>query len=344
MPAQWLSQSSDYSTRIVSSLESAVHALAQPARARRLRQMVIAILCLWLLMSAVNLFWALYPTEAPVLPEDMSIVNPVSQAPAAASRPPVDIASLQDRHLFGEASASEPVAVVVEEPQETEASREGIEKGARETRLQLLLRGVVASTDDGLGHAIIEYKKKQAVYAVEDELPVGSKVVLAKVMPRQVVLDNNGTYELLRLFEENELDAQLAPPKPVRQSAAPINRGAPALVDKRDDRTATELAQSYRDRLYQNPQSLSEVVSVNAVREGGELLGYRVSPGKDKQQFAQLGFKSGDLVTSVNGISLDDPANTMRLYQTMRTATEAVFDLQRGDEQVSISVSLGQGE
>ena len=344
MPAQWLSQSSDFSTRLVNALESAVHALAQPARARRLRQAVLVILGLWLLVSVVNLFWALYPVPAPLPPEGMSIANPVTQAPTAASRPAVDLAALQAHHLFGEASAGEPVPVVVDEAPETEASREGIEKGARETRLQLLLRGVVASTEDGLGHAIIEYQKKQAVYAVEDELPAGNKVVLAKVMPRQVVLDNNGTYEILRLFEENELDAQMKSARPVTIAPAPVNRGAPAMVDKREDVTTTELAQSYRERLYQNPQSLAEVVSVNALRDGGELLGYRVSPGKDKQQFAQLGFKAGDLVTSVNGISLDDPANTMRLYQTMRTATEAVFDLQRGDEQVSISVSLGQGE
>ena len=38
---------------------------------------------------------------------------------------------------------------------------------------------------------------------------------------------------------------------------------------------------------------------------------------KTGRSFSQLGFKSGDLVTGVNGIDLNDPANTMRLYQTM---------------------------
>jgi general secretion pathway protein C len=100
------------------------------------------------------------------------------------------------------------------------------------------------------------------------------------------------------------------------------------------------LARSYRDRLYQNPQSLADVVTVSAVRENGELQGYRIAPGKQQEQFKQLGFEPGDLVTSVNGIALDDPANTLRLYQTMRTANEAVFDLQRGDQTVTVSVSL----
>ena len=320
-----------------------MHAMSQPARARRLRQLVMLLLCLWLVVSMVSLFWALVPAADTELPEDIEIINPVRQATGGPERAPVDVAQLQSRHLFGEAGAAEPLAPVVEEAPPEDSSREGIEKGARETRLQLILRGVVASTDDGLGHAIIEYKKKQAIYAVEDELPVGSKVVLAKVMPRQIVLDNSGTYELLTLFEDNELDSQL-PATPEPKPSAAVNRGAPALVDKRGDQSTTELAQEYRDRLYQNPQSLAEVVSVNAVRQDGELLGYRISPGKDRDQFSQLGFRSGDLVTSVNGIDLNDPANTMRLYQTMRTASEAVFDLQRGDELVSISVSLGQAQ
>jgi general secretion pathway protein C len=81
---------------------------------------------------------------------------------------------------------------------------------------------------------------------------------------------------------------------------------------------------------------------VSAVRENGQLLGYRLAPGKERAQFEQLGFMPGDLVTSVNGIALDDPANALQLYQTMRTATEAVFDLRREDQQITLSVNLGE--
>ena len=104
---------------------------------------------------------------------------------------------------------------------------------------------------------------------------------------------------------------------------------APASPAAATDGSASDVAKAYRARLYDNPQSLAEVVTVSAVRENGELLGYRIAPGREREQFEQLGFRPGDTVTSVNGISLNDPANTLRLYQTMRTATEAVFDLRR---------------
>ena len=159
-------------------------------------------------------------------------------------------------------------------------------------------------------------------------------------MPRQVVLDNGGIYELLTMFEDTELNAQLP-----HGGSAPVARQVeqPPRLEQRDDAQTTALARSFRDRLYHDPQSLAEVVSISAVRVDGTLRGYRVSPGKENQQFEQLGFKQGDLVTGINGIALNDPANTMRLYQTMRTASEAVFELERDGEALSISVQLGNG-
>jgi general secretion pathway protein C len=267
------------------------------------------------------------------------IINPVQLAARTGSTEQVDIARLRGWHLFGEAGAlavAEPVAV----PDPAAAARDGIEKGAKETRLALKLRGAVASSEDGLGYAVIESNSKQDIYAVGDKLPVSGKVVLAKVMPRQVVLDNGGTYELLELFEDSPLDSQLvlqAPPAGPSPGAAPAQEGI-------DGGNASERARSYRQRLYQNPQSLADVVTISAVRENGELLGYRVAPGKQRQEFELLGFKPGDLVTSVNGIALNDPANTIRLYQTMRSASEAVFELQRDNQPLTISVNLGEGE
>jgi general secretion pathway protein C len=204
--------------------------------------------------------------------------------------------------------------------------------------LQLKLTGIVASTGDGLGHAIIEYQNQQAVYAVEDKLPVPGQVKLAKVMPQQVVLDNGGTYELLVLFEKSKIGTAI-PAAPAQAKAPAAN----AQIDKRGDAEATSLAQSYRERLYQNPQSLADVVNISVVREGDALLGYRVTPGKDQEQFTKLGFKPGDLVTSVNGISLDNPANTMVLYNAMRDAGEVVVELQRDNQPLTLSVNLDSG-
>lgn len=344
MSAQWLSNSREAFGQLTESLGDFSRYLVQPSRARRLRQLLLLLLAVWAVLSLSRLIWSLFPSFAMDPVDSAQVINPVSRPAKSGPDRDVDINKMRSWHLFGEAGAEVAQAPVVQEVKDT--VREGIEKGARETRLKLLLRGIVASTEDGLGRAIIEYKKQQEVYSVEDKLPVSGNVVLAKVMPQQVVLDNGGTFELLTLFDESGLDAQVPPPESRRSAAGGRPQGSwGRQLDKRTDAQATALAQSYRQRLYENPQSLVDVVNVSAVREGEELLGYRITPGKDKKQFQQLGFKSGDLVTGVNGIALNDPANTMRLYQTMRSAKEAVFELEREQKRLSLSVSLqDQGE
>lgn len=344
MPAQWLSSSNDLPGRIGAGLERGLHTLSQPGNKRRIQISLLVIGTLWALFALARLVWALLPQPAPEAAPLSELVNPASGAQEQISREAVDMETLSTWQLFGTAVDTDEL-VAAESAAGTGSSREGIEDGARETRLDLTLRGIVASTEDGLGHAIIEHKSRQAVYAVEDELPVAGKVVLAKVMPKQVVLDNAGTYELLTLFDDSDLDRALA-----SQSVLTTDRGAGGTaagdtrqVDKRGDSDTSDLASAYRDQLYRDPGSLSEVVRITAVREGGELKGYRIAPGRARAQFTQLGFQSGDLVTSVNGMALDDPANTMRLYQTMRAASEAVFVLQRDGQPVSVSVSLEGG-
>ena len=344
MAARWLSNSGDVPRRATVALEGALRSLAQPARARRLRQALQFLFALWGVLALSQLIWALWPGRDEPLPAGAVVINPVNLPAPTDKAAPVDIPRVQAWHLFGEAGAVTPTGPAAEAEETAGAggasARAGIEKGARETSLDLKLRGVVASSEDGLGYAIIEHQSQQDIYAVDDKLPVSGQGVLAKVMPRRVVLDNGGTYELLELFEESGLDSQLEMRRAPEQ-ASPAPPQAESSVPA--DADASALARAYRERLYQNPQSLADVVTVSAVRENGELQGYRIAPGKESEQFARLGFKPGDLVTSVNGIALDDPANTLRLYQTMRTASEAVFDLRRDEQQLTVSVQLGEG-
>ncbi|MEH6590127.1 MAG: type II secretion system protein GspC [Halioglobus sp.] len=341
MAAQWQQSSSDSLDRLGSIANRWWQILSKPEHAHRVRQVFIALLLVWAVFALVQLVWTFIPRSESALPVGAEVLNPMESRVDTATADKVDIEVMLAWHLFGVAGASDPAV----EPGSSElqdatvSSRDGIEDGARESRLDLTLRGVVAASEDGLGHAIIEHRKKQEVYAVGDKLPTGNGVTLAKVMPDGVVLDNAGTYELLKLFDDNNLAGQIA--------AQP---SSPAAVKSRVDTQARQVsgnkdaalsARSFRQQLYDNPQALAEVVRVSAVREDSVLKGYRIDPGSaGPQQFTNMGFKAGDIVTSVNGVGLDNPGNAMQLYQMMRTATEAVFDLERGAEQITLTVNL----
>lgn len=341
MSGQWYQSSNESLERVTGAVSGLWQAMAKPARARRIRQLVALLLLIWATMALVELIWTFLPRSESVIPAETPILNPMESHSGDTAVASVNVDSMMSWHLFGVAGESEPAAdvpVVV-----TPSDRDGIEKGARETRLALKLRGVVAATEDGLGYAIIEHSSSQEVYAVGDKLPLGGQVTLAKVLPGSVVLDNSGTYELLKLFEETTLLEQLpADSTPKRPTApAPKSRGE-SSAGVTGGGEASVVARDFRRQLYENPQSLAEIVRVSAVRENNILRGYRIDPGKNSAQFTQLGFRAGDVVTSVNGISLENPGNTMQLYQLMRSASEAVFDVERGGENLTLSVSLDE--
>ena len=203
---------------------------------------------------------------------------------------------------------------------------------ASETRLSLRLQGVVTSDRADAARAMIEHKNKQQQYALGDKLPISGRVTLAKILADRVVLDNGGNYELLLLFDKSSISALPMASARVEQPRRSI--------DQRGNKNLTEIAESYRRRLYRDPQSLSDVVKISAVRVDGQLQGYRVSAGKARGQFESLGFKPNDIVTAVNGIELTDPGKAMELYRVMRSAEEASFAVRRGEEELTLVVGL----
>ena len=172
--------------------------------------------------------------------------------------------------------------------------------------------------------------------------PLPGQVVLAKVMPQQVVIDNNGTYELMKLYEGPGIAI------PTRTARAPRQDAAASLASSNPNKASpsataaeqTALASQYRRQLYDSPESLASVVSVSPVREGERVVGYRIAPGADRVAFDAFGFQTGDIVTAVNGLALSDASNTVKLYQTMKDATQASFDIERDGGNVTVNVDL----
>ena len=220
---------------------------------------------------------------------------------------------------------------------ESSDNRDGIERNAAETRLPLTLTGIVALTEDGLGSAVIRVNGAEQVYAVGDSLPASGQVTLAKVMPQTIVIDNNGTYELLTLYEGVGL---VVPTTPSRAGPATQPNRAESQAPIASEAERSEVAQRYRRALYESPEALASLLTVSPVQADGAIIGYRISPSKERAAFDALGFKTGDVVTAVNGLSLSDTTNTLKLYTLMKEATEATFDMTREGGNVTINVDL----
>jgi general secretion pathway protein C len=91
-----------------------------------------------------------------------------------------------------------------------------------------------------------------------------------------------------------------------------------------------------------NPSALGELLRAQPVFANGVQKGYRIYPGRDRQQFARLGLQPGDLVTAINGASLDDPNRGAEILNTLTASTTAQVSVERNGTTQQLALDMAQ--
>lgn len=268
---------------------------------------VVAVnLCLIALLSynLAAMTWRLLPAE-----EQSAI--PVN-SPVTAVVPRQQSFDIGRWHLFGE-QAKTPVNA-------------GPVRAIPETRLKLILRGVVAGEDGGVSGAIIASPSgDQNFYALGAALPGGA--TLKEVHDRHIVLLRNGQLETLQLPRDD-------------LGVGDTGVGPSGFDSSRADTPLMSLSE-YRDTLLQNPQQLADVVQARPYHRNG-ISGYQINPGRDPALFTQLGLQANDVITMVNGIRLDTPARSLSILQTLRQQPQVSVEVIRNGVPQTLSIDLNQ--
>jgi len=266
---------------------------------------VLLLLCAYQLASA-TWYWLSPPwLTTPYVPYQTT-ENSVSQQK-------IDVESVMRYQLFG--AAQQQSVVKVDAPIK-----------APETKLRLELRGVVAS-GDAFGAAIIaDDAKVESYYRVGDQLP--GNALLHEVYSDKVILDRGGKYETLSL--------------PVERIAS---RGGAATANnangvRRDSPQIQADLIKYRKMLQTNPQQLMGLMRATPVNRGGRQVGYRIAPGRDRSLLGKFGLRPGDIVTSINGIALNSPANGLSVMQNLNSAQSLSVEIERNGGKQSLQFSL----
>lgn len=227
-------------------------------------------------------------------------------------------------HLFGRVQNKPTVKPVAQSPITTQE--------APDTKLRLMLKGVVASKNMMNAWAIIADRSgKDDSYGIDASLPGGA--TLKEIYADRIILLHNGRLETLRLPKTGIVDSRNK--RPSRRSASKNSRNHKTSVTRnrsnvtRVSSAGSEILKGYRDKLMTDPQSVMNTVRAEPYRQGGRLKGYRIFPGRDKGLFGQLGLEPGDVVISVNGISLDSPLKGLEVMQNITDASEVSVDVLR---------------
>ncbi|MDH5516236.1 MAG: type II secretion system protein GspC [Gammaproteobacteria bacterium] len=218
---------------------------------------------------------------------------------------------LNNAHLFGQADA----------PLNKHAT-----KDAPETTLNLLLRGVLATQPMKLATAIISAGKnaQELSYGIGDSVP--GNATIEEIYPTRVILMRNGKLETLKLPEESVGDIESTQ---TDSSGLNLNQ-APGQV----------LGDIRRDIL-KNPTSFGEYAIPVPVSKNGKLQGYRLRPQKKgKELFEQFGLQRNDIVTSINGIQLNDPVQGISALKKLSSATDINLTVLRNGAETPLQFSI----
>ncbi|MDN2664461.1 type II secretion system protein GspC [Psychromonas sp. 14N.309.X.WAT.B.A12] len=199
---------------------------------------------------------------------------------------------------------------------------------APKTRLKLTLVGIVAATDPRLSSVIIEYKRSQDSYFIESEIP-GTDAIVTEIYHDRIIISVNGEEQTLildGLEEEEERLAKLEKGEEVKEKKSTNTSKRSSRSSKRKEIPLD------RDELVEDPGKLLDYVRISPVREGDQIKGYRVNPGKNPELFEEAGLKAGDLAVELNGVDLTDITQAVSLMKEFPTMTEMSLTIDRDGE------------
>ena len=241
------------------------------------------------------------------------------------SQQPADVAAIGAWHLFGKVETHRPVApppVVVPV-----------------TPLNLRLVGVFF-TERNRGSAlalIADGNGLERGYRIGDPLPGGAR--LERIERDQVVVSRNGREELIKLPKLDDPNRPVVAPEPP-EPPMPVEEPGPTTFNAPQAIDASDIAGRLRGEASSRPQALEDIAFASPYVQNGQFMGFRLRPGRDRRIFQQLGLSGGDVLTEINGMRLNSPAQGLALLQELISASQIDVRVLRNGAEVPLTFTL----
>ena len=289
-------------------------------RQTTINTIIVVVLAVYLIAYAAQLTWRIMPDP---------VANSPTQGPSAVVTPrstqssQLNLNRIKRLNLFGQINqpAPKPVAEEVTD--------------APETNLNLVLTGVVASSLEKEGAAVIENRGSQQTYGIGEKIE-GTNATLREVFNDRVIIRNGPRNETLMLdgldFDEANKRRQQT------QVAARPAANTPQNTSSR--RQLSQDAIQASEQLRNQPASFTDFISVSPVQRDGTLQGYRLQPGKNPALFKAAGLQGGDIITEINGLNVTDPQQATEALGELRNSESLQLTVLRNDEYLTLYLDL----
>lgn len=297
---------------------------------QKIAQVISVLLLIYIAFLATKITWLLVPQD----PITSNSTLAVGAKQVSSTEQSFNLSALQALNLFGQ--YNQQVTDVVEQITD-----------APVTRLKLTLSGLVASDNPDTAAAIIEYQGKQETYGVGDII-LGTRANLEQVLIDRVIIKQSGRLETLMLdgADYNQPAQNIANKKSALNARDRAKKGPGKtrnkanVVDQRSNNELTRNAVQLRSDISKNPGKITDYLRISPAREEGEIVGYRLSPGKKPEFFKLSGLKSGDIAVQMNGYDLRDPLEAAQALSALKTEREISLLIERKNDLIEILFSI----
>jgi general secretion pathway protein C len=284
---------------------------------------VLFVLCCYLVADTANEVFAALLTPKP---ED---ATPAPVTGATVRRDWANREIILKRNLFNASLMAPPVPAA--EPVED----------LEETQLPLKLIGTAASIPPEHSWAAVKDQTEQqtSIVRVNDQL---NTATVQRIERRRIVLSESGVLRELVLDDDKSaalprLLGQRRPAISPRRAALGRSRNRPP--PNSSDRDALKKLAENRfhverddvDDLMENPANLFSQARILPKYEEGEMVGLQINAIKPGSLFEEIGIESGDVITKLNGIAIDDPQESAKVLAEFSEAQGFTVDVKRGD-------------
>jgi general secretion pathway protein C len=214
-----------------------------------------------------------------------------------------------DRNLFDTQSASPKPAKTIDV------------ENLKQTELRLKLLGT-ATGDDRSAYAVIldDTEKKENLYRVGDEI---QNAVLKLVLREKVILRVDGRDEVLEIEKiDRPTGRRIASSGVSRYQARSTAGQAPRSYRINLERTVLEDATS-------NMNELMQGISIQPHFEDGKAEGLRITRMNRDSILQKMGLRRGDVITGVDGQSIESVDDALSLYSRLKTADNVRVEIKR---------------
>lgn len=193
------------------------------------------------------------------------------------------------------------------------------------TRKDLALVGTLVSGVNST--ALIKAGKEVDLFRLDDSLPGGGRV---EIIQRNRVLIRNQDESTIELTMQEEEAGKLRSRAKPTSDAGIRSTGENRWQVSRATADATRVNIGDQLRLAQMEPRI-----VN-----GRTDGFLVRKLDAKSILSQMGIRRGDVVLSVNGMSLDSPEKALQILQQLREARQLTVDLERRDKPMTFAYEI----